>query len=144
MTIILVQMAATWFMAGSIWTMQVLNYPLLARIGPESFTGYETAHNRRFALVVIPGVAVTAVTTVLLLVTRPAPLDWTGPVLAAVLLVAIIVMTALFQAPAHARLARGFDPPTHRSLVRTNAIRALAWTLFGLLDALMLTAVASQ
>jgi hypothetical protein len=34
---LLVQTAASWYSTGFIWTMQLLNYPLLARIGPDSF-----------------------------------------------------------------------------------------------------------
>lgn len=43
MWLVLVHAAAVWFMTGVIWTMQVLNYPLLARVGADSFTGYEQA-----------------------------------------------------------------------------------------------------
>jgi len=53
---LLVETTATIFMAGVLWTMQLLNYPLLALVGAEAFPGYEAAHNRRFALVVVPGV----------------------------------------------------------------------------------------
>jgi len=35
--------AATIFMAGVLWTMQLLNYPLLALVGAEAFPGYEAA-----------------------------------------------------------------------------------------------------
>ena len=47
---LLLETAATTFMAGVLWTMQLLNYPLLALVGRDAFVGYESAHNRRFGL----------------------------------------------------------------------------------------------
>ena len=32
--VLLIQAAASWFMTGLTWTMQVLNYPLLAMVNP--------------------------------------------------------------------------------------------------------------
>lgn len=143
MTILLVQTAAVWFMTGTIWTMQVLNYPLLAKVGTDAVPAYETAHNRRFIGVVGPPTAVAVVTTVLLLTVGPDELGWVGPVAAAVLLVVVIVSTARFQAPAHGRLAQGFDAATHAGLVRGNWVRTAAWTLLGLVDLAMLVQLAS-
>ena len=57
---LLLETAATFFMSGVLWTMQLLNYPLLALVGPVAFPRYEAAHNRRFALVVVPGVLAAA------------------------------------------------------------------------------------
>ncbi len=116
MNTVLVHTAAVWFMTGSIWTMQVLNHPVLPRVGSEAFVGYETAHNRRFLAVIGPGVGVAALATILLLVAKPTELSWWSPAAAAVLLVSIIALTVKYQAPAHARLASGFDAATHATL----------------------------
>ncbi|MDQ5964129.1 MAG: hypothetical protein QG625_283 [Cyanobacteriota bacterium erpe_2018_sw_39hr_WHONDRS-SW48-000098_B_bin.30] len=35
------QTAATWFMTGLIWFVQVIHYPLYARIGEAEFAVYE-------------------------------------------------------------------------------------------------------
>jgi len=53
--VLLVQTAAAWYMVGFIWTMQILHYPLFERVGREAFAAYETEHNRRFGLLVGPG-----------------------------------------------------------------------------------------
>jgi hypothetical protein len=68
---LLVETAAAVFMSGVLWTMQLLNYPLLALVGREAFTGYEAAHNRRFGLVVFPGVLAALAGTSGLLASRP-------------------------------------------------------------------------
>ena len=138
MWLVLVHAAAVWFMTGVIWTMQVLHYPLLARVRADSFTGYEQAHNARFARVVGPSVSVTALTTVGLLLAKPAELGWAAPITVILLLTVVIASTILVQAPAHARLARRFDPVLHSRLVRSNWVRTAAWTALGALDLWML------
>jgi predicted ester cyclase len=45
--LLLAEAAATLCMAGVLWTMQVLNYPLLRLVGRDALAAYETAHNRR-------------------------------------------------------------------------------------------------
>jgi hypothetical protein len=42
--ILFVHLAATLFMVGVIWLMQVVHYPLFARIGQEGFALYSRAH----------------------------------------------------------------------------------------------------
>jgi hypothetical protein len=136
--ILIVQTAAAWYGAGFIWTMQILNYPLLSRIAASSFSEYESAHNRRFALVVAPAVLAVLATTVLLLVERPRGVPPWFPVAAGALIAVILVSTVLWQAPAHGRLARGFDAAVHARLVATNWIRTAAWTLLALVDSWIL------
>jgi hypothetical protein len=46
---LLIETAAPLVMSGGLWTMQILNYPLLAQVGWEAFPSYETAHNRLIA-----------------------------------------------------------------------------------------------
>lgn len=140
--IVLAHTAAAWFGAGFIWTMQVLNYPLLALVGADGFVAYERAHNRRFARVVAPAVVIVTAATVTLFFVRPAELPLAAVVVQAGLIVVIIALTALLQAPAHARLARGFDAGVHARLVRTNWARTAAWTLLGLVDLWVLAATA--
>jgi hypothetical protein len=136
--VVLAQTAASWAMAGFITTLQVLNYPLLALIDPAGVPRYETAHNRRFAVVLAPGLLVAAGTTVALFFLRSPRLSWWAPLTMAILLLIIVAVTARYGAPAHTRLAQSFDPVVHAQLVRTNWIRVLAWTALGLLDLVLL------
>lgn len=141
MLLVLMHAAAVWFMTGVIWTMQLLNYPLLARVGTDSFTDYERGHNARFVRVVGPGAGATTLATIGLLLAKPAELDWAAPIAAAVLLGVVIVSTVVLQAPAHTRLADGFDANVHARLVRTNWIRTTAWTALAALDLWMITQI---
>jgi hypothetical protein len=130
---LLVETAAAIFMSGVLWTMQLLNYPLLALVGRDAFTGYETAHNRRFGLVVIPGVLAALTGTIGLLASRPRQIPSWAPGCELALVAVVIASTVALQGRQHAALARGFDAGILRGLVRSNWIRVIAWSAAGVL-----------
>lgn len=130
---LLAETAATIFMSGVLWTMQLLNYPLLGLVGRDAFTRYETAHNRRFGLVVVPGVLAATAGAIGLLATQPPQIPLWAPPGELGLVVVVIVSTAALQGRQHAALAHGFDERILRSLVRSNWIRVIAWSAAGLL-----------
>jgi hypothetical protein len=125
---LLADTAATVFMAGVLWTMQILNYPLLSLVGREQLPAYESAHNRRFGLVVVPGIAVALASTIGLLVKRPRTIPLWMPITVGSLLLVVIASTAALQAPQHARLAGAWSEASHRLLVSSNWIRVVAWS----------------
>jgi hypothetical protein len=126
-------------MVGFIWVIQVLHYPLFDRVGRDAFPRYETDHNRLFGLLVGPGVAVVLATIVAIVVLHPSQITGLAIILQVILLAVIIVSTALWQAPQHAKLADGFDQRAYDFLVQSNWIRTVAWSIFGLLDLWMLS-----
>ena len=60
--------AATLYMTGLIWFVQVVHYPLMARVGGGGFAAYEAAHTNRTAWVVGPAMLAEAGTAVALVV----------------------------------------------------------------------------
>ena len=122
------QVAGSVGMFGVIWTMQLVHYPLMAKVGRDEFAAYEAGHTDRIRFVVGPLMAVEGVSALLLAAYPPAGsarwLPWLG---IAVLAVALGT-TGLVSAPLHARLARGYDREAIDRLVRTNVIRTAAWT----------------
>ena len=50
--IVLANASATWFLAGLIWTIQIVHYPLFDRVGRAGFVSYETAHAQLITMVV--------------------------------------------------------------------------------------------
>jgi hypothetical protein len=134
MTVVwLLQVVSTLTMVGVIWFVQVVHYPLMAQVGHEGFPGYATAHARRTAWVVAPPMLIEAATALVLAIRPPEFLEtwqaWAG----LALLLVVWSSTALLQVPRHRRLAGGFEPGVHRTLVATNWIRTLAWTARGVL-----------
>lgn len=128
--LLLAHAASTWFMTGVIWFVQLVHYPLMARVGREHWREYEGGHQRWTTLVVMPAMLVELGATLALLLRgvwgeSPAPgALWFG----AALLALIWLSTTLVQVPLHARLEAGFEARTHARLVATNWIRTLAWS----------------
>ena len=121
---------ATIFMAAVLWTMQLLNYPLLAPVGNDALSRYETAHNRRFALAVVPGVLAAAAGGIGLL-SRPGQVPLSAPTGELALLLVVIISTAALQGRQHRALAGGFDGRALSLLVRSNWIRVAARSAAG-------------
>lgn len=123
----LIHLGSTLLMAGLILFVQVVHYPLMARVGTRHFERYEAGHTFRTALVVVP-IMVTELGSALWLVGFPSTADQRMLALLGLGLLGVIwLSTAVLQAPAHGRLSRGFDPAIHRRLVRTNWIRTVCW-----------------
>ncbi len=139
--LLLTHVAVVWLLVGLIWTVQVVHYPLFSSVGREHFIAYQHRHMRAITLVVGPAMAVEVATTLALLAfapeTVPAALPWLGAATLAVNWLA----TWLLAVPLHQRLVAGFDPQTHRSLVKANALRTAMWSLHGLISLAMLLAV---
>ena len=127
--ILIAQAAATLFMTGVIWFVQIVHYPLFERVGVEAFASYADAHTRRISWVVGPPMLIEATTSLALVFWPPAGVSawqaWSG----LALVVVIWSSTATLQVPQHRRLATGFEPSAQRILVRTNWIRVLSWSL---------------
>lgn len=137
MTLLVVHAAATWFMAGLIWVIQVVHYPLFRRVGREEFVAYERDHTGRMGRVLAVPAITEIVTGAALVFVRPEGVPL-GPVLAAgAVLAAIWVMTGLVQAPLHGRLSAGHDPALIDRLVGSNWWRTAGWTLRGVLVVVM-------
>ena len=126
--ILLANAVATVFMTGLIWFVQVVHYPLFARVGNDVFPAYSQAHQTLTTLVVGPPMLVEALTAALLVIARPAGTSaaraWTG----LALVIVIWLSTAALQVPAHGRLVQGFDADTNALLVSSNWIRTVCWT----------------
>lgn len=129
----LVHAAATWFMAGLIWFVQVVHYPLFAGVGDAGWNDYSRRHQGLTTLVVGPAMLVELAAAATLLVLVPGPLTIAG----AILLALVWASTFFVQVPLHARLERGRDPAARarlfRRLVATNWARTALWTARGVL-----------
>jgi hypothetical protein len=137
-----VHAAATLYMAGLIWFVQVVHYPLLAAVGPTGFAAYEQSHRSRTALVVAPPMAIEGAAALMLFVLRPAGVPVWQLSAGAGLLAVVWASTAFVQVPCHEALSQGFDRVVHERLVATNWLRTAAWTLRAVLALAILRRVA--
>lgn len=116
-------------MTGLVWFVQLVHYPLFALLDDASLRPYAREHQRRTTWLVGPLMVGEALSACALLVAlRGAPGQWPA-VAGLALLVVIWLATAVWQVPAHGRLARQPDADTVRWLVRSNWVRTLAWTV---------------
>ena len=138
--VLVAQAATTLVMVGVIWFVQIVHYPLMARVSASEFAAYEREHQHRTTFVVAPTMLIEAVAAALLVVVPPA-LGRILPAVGIALLAVIWLSTFLVQVPLHTRLASGFDAGVHRKLVWSNWLRTLAWTGRGVLVLVMLRAM---
>ena len=131
MTVLVVGAAATWAMLGLIWMVQIVHYPMLVLYSEAVPATALADHQRRISWVVGPLMATEAFTALVLLFDRPETMSAAAAWVAAGLLALALLSTAAVQVPLHRRLAAGHEPTAARSLVSTNWVRTLAWTLRG-------------
>jgi hypothetical protein len=118
------QLATTLMMTGIIWSVQLVQYPLLARVGATEFIAYHRDHMRRIGWVVMPLMLAELSTAFLMAILRPSATTFVG----VGLLAGIWASTFMIQVPLHGRLRGGADPGTLRWLVQTNWVRTVLWT----------------
>lgn len=119
-------------MLGVAWFVEVVHYPLFARVGRAEFRSYHTEHSSRTSLVVIIPMIVELASSVWLAFDPPTgssgdPLQ-TLAIAGAILAALTWIVTFGGAVPAHQALEPGFDSAIHRRLMRSNLIRTVIWT----------------
>ena len=130
---LLINLASTWFMVGLIWLIQIVHYPLFRLVGEPNYVEYQRSHQTRITWIVGPVMIAELASSgwLVWLLAQSTAAIWMQVNLA--LVIAIWIVTATMQVPAHDRLSRGFESGIHRFLVLGNWIRTIAWTARGVL-----------
>ena len=131
---------STSMMAGLIWFVQIVHYPLMSQVGDSNFVYYERAHTRTTTWVVAPVMIVELLSSIYLLAQADQPVVIL-PIVGFIALCVIWSSTLLLQVPAHRILEQHFDAKIHARLVRTNWIRTLLWSLRSLIAMWMLASI---
>jgi hypothetical protein len=119
------ELLSTLMLTGLIWTIQIVHYPLLARVGEDVFVDYEREHCARITWVVAPLMFLELTSNIALAYFS----GWDPNVCGRLGLVLIVwFSTAFIQVPLHRQLEAGYHASAIRSLVRTNWIRTAAWS----------------
>jgi hypothetical protein len=129
--ILATQLASTWAMVGLIWFVQLVHYPLFARIEATHFPEFEQDHQRRTGWIVAPLMLTEGVSAVGLVWISTSTTDRLLASIALAMLVAIALSTFLWQVPLHERLSRGWNSEVHQRLVQSNWLRTILWTARG-------------
>jgi hypothetical protein len=127
--LLLLHAAATLYMTGLIWYVQVVHYPLFKLVSPDRLGIYSEINQRRTTLVVVPAMLLELGTAIGLLTQLHAGASRSVAWVGLALLGLIWLSTVLLQVPAHRQLLSGYDPAVIDRLVRSNWLRTIAWTL---------------
>ena len=132
--LIVVHTAASLFMVGLIWTIHYVHYPLFAYVGESTYASFQAVHVERIGrLLFVPwlteGFTLIGILALAFLgghKTLRVPAVLNGAAMAIVL-----VISGFWSAPAHGKLAEGFDKAVQDQLMTANLNRTLAWTVCG-------------
>lgn len=119
---------ATGFLTGIIWFVQIVHYPLFARVGAAGFARYHALHSDLTTRVVAPPMIIELGLSGLLLVVRPAGMGATTAWVGFALAVTVWGCTFFVAVPLHRQLGDGHDVAVIARLVATNWLRTVAWT----------------
>lgn len=126
--LLLLNFTAAVFLAGLIWTVQIVHYPSFGQVPKAAWAAFHAAHTRRMSHVVLaPMVAELALAGWLAWAGRaalPGGSGWWSLALVGL----VWAVTFFISVPFHDRLALGYDYIAIDGLIRTNWLRTLAWT----------------
>jgi len=127
--IILTHLVVTVAMFAVIWFVQISHYPLLKYVPKDCFKEYERAHIYLVSFIVGPLMLMEFVTAGCLFF-----FSFDGLILYLIWIGFLLVIvnwlsTLLFQIPCHRKLEMGKDDMAISSLIRTNWIRTISWSL---------------
>jgi len=133
--LLIIHLTSSLFMVGLIWTIHTVHYPLFAHVGESTYVAFQSEHvNRIGKLLFLPWLTegLTLVGILLLAffgqhrnLRVPAFLNGIGMAIA-------LIISGFWSAPAHGKLANGFNKDVHDRLMTANLVRTLAWTLCGI------------
>ncbi len=122
-------------MAGIIWYVQLVHYPLFAEVGADAWFIYHADHERRTGWVVAPlMVAELGSAGAIVILGGHGALAVAGLLLAAT----TWVLTFALAVPLHRRLNVAREPATLQRLVNVNWSRTAAWTAHGVVAVALL------
>jgi hypothetical protein len=129
-SLLLVNVAATLFLAGIMWSLQMVQFPLMLSAQSAEFIGYVRAQRTRNTILMTLPMLVEVITGVWLLTT---PIPSRHLTTAMVFLAIAWIVTFGSIVPLHARIMRGYDAKAIQTLIRVNWIRTICWSARGAL-----------
>jgi hypothetical protein len=126
--LLLVHFLTAVVMTAVIWFVQIVQYPLFARIGEDEFPAYAAEYQWRIGWIVIGPMVIEVATAVGLALRCPSLYQRPAFAIATMLLAVAWASTFLWQVRLHQKLLTGLDHATVNELVRSNWLRTIAWT----------------
>ena len=133
LALLLICAGSSLYMAGVIWTVQVVHYALFRQIGSSGWEAYHAGHTRRMTGVVLLPMVAELGTSSLLALAPPLGLPRPPLLLGFALAALTWAVTFFVSVPFHDKLSHGWDDAAIAALVRTNWARTALWTSHALL-----------
>lgn len=125
--ILLFNTAATFFLCGVIWYVQLAHYPLFSKASGDGFPEFHRKHVSRTTWVVVAPMLVELLSSAALCA-YPQGLTPREAYVGLGLVLAIWISTYRLQVPQHRQLEAAFDHAVVDALVQGNWIRTALWT----------------
>lgn len=123
--VLIINLCASLYLAGLIWTIQLVHYPGFNYISKKSFKDFHRMHTRGMGLIVaIPMIAELA-SSILLAIRFQSVFFYIN----LTLVILTWVCTGLLSVPKHRRLQHGKDKNVIKELILTNYSRTALWTI---------------
>ena len=134
--LLLLAVAMTWYNVSSGWIAQLTIYPIYADMnafGPQAFHGFGRGYLSRLPIIILPaGVMCVAWALLLWLPSRNVPSRTVWIIVA--LCIAFVAITPVPAGAQDQMYNDGFSPDLHARLLWSNGIRAVIFTVIGLLS----------
>lgn len=136
--ILAIHAIATFYMLGVIWFVQLTHYPLFGFVDEARYPEFQAEHMRRTGWVVGVPMIIEILSAAWLALIQESLILSTLSYIGLALVIVIWITTAVLQVPLHGRLKSKSDKELQLSLVRTNWLRTILWTIRGVLVCWML------
>ena len=134
--LLLLAVAMSWYNVSSGWIAQLTIYPIYADMnafGPQAFHGFGRGYLSRLPIIILPaGVMCLAWSLLLWLPSRNVPTRTVWIIVA--LCISFVAITPIPAGAQEQMYNDGFSPDLHARLLWSNGIRAVIFTVIGLLS----------
>ena len=122
----IINIAASLFLCGLIWIIQLVHYPFFRFANPGNFKEAMDFHRARISWIVVPVMLAEIFTSGWLAFYADS---WQSLHLTGFIIVLLIWLVSFFlQVPIHAKLSKNYNRNLIKKLVSTNLFRTLLWT----------------
>jgi hypothetical protein len=128
-TVFIANILVTLYLTGLIWTIQVVHYPLFAKVGAAGWLDYHSAHNAAITAIVALPMLIELGASFALMAARPDKLPIWVAYAGFMLALVVWIATAVLSVPIHGQLSAGLNITVVERLVATNWVRTVAWTV---------------
>ncbi|PCI76274.1 hypothetical protein COB21_04595 [Candidatus Aerophobetes bacterium] len=135
-SLLIIQLALTFFLNGIIWFLQVVHYPLYYKI-KEGFHTYEKNYLKKAVFLMSPIMFLELISAILLISDAETAIFVQLASANLIFLIINWLSTFILQNTEHQKLAVRFSVTSLHRLISTNWIRTFFWTVRGIILLIM-------